>query len=104
MTRSRYNHEQYDGLQHRESYSTNSRRAKGFGRQEVYIFGSAAKGTLSEGSDVDFAVSGLPPQAFFRALSAAGRLLPMTLDLIDLDEATPFTRYLKEEGELKRVA
>jgi len=28
----------------------------------------------------------------------------MTLDLIDLDEATPFTRYLKEEGEFKRVA
>ncbi len=77
---------------------------KASGAKEVYIFGSAAKGTLSEGSDVDFAVSGLPPQAFFRALSAAGRLLPMTLDLIDLDEATPFTRYLKEEGELKRAA
>ena len=77
---------------------------KASGATEVYIFGSAARGTLGEGSDVDFAVAGLPPQAFFKALSAAGRHLNMTLDLIDLDEATPFTRYLKEEGELKRVA
>jgi hypothetical protein len=23
---------------------------------------------------------------------------------VDLDEVTPFTRYLKEEGELRRVA
>ena len=59
---------------------------------------------MNEASDVDFAVAGLPPQAFFKALSAAGRLLPGPLDLVDLDEATPFTRYLKEEGELKRVA
>jgi predicted nucleotidyltransferase len=77
---------------------------KASGAKEVYIFGSAAKGTMHNGSDVDFAVAGLPPQGFFKALSAAGRLLPTTLDLIDLDEATPFTRYLKEEGELRRVA
>jgi predicted nucleotidyltransferase len=77
---------------------------KAAGAKEVYIFGSAARGSMNEGSDFDFAVSGLPPQDFFKALSAAGRFLPMTLDLIDLDEATPFTRYLKEEGELKRVA
>ena len=77
---------------------------KASGAKEVYIFGSAARGTLDEGSDVDFAVSGLPPQAFFKALSAAGRISLGPLDLVDLDEATPFTRYLKEEGELKRVA
>ncbi len=77
---------------------------KASGAKEVYIFGSAAKGTMKEGSDVDFAVAGLPPQEFFKALSAAGRISPGPLDLIDLDEATPFTRYLKEEGELRLVA
>ena len=77
---------------------------KAAGAKEVYIFGSAASGSMNEASDVDFAVAGLPPQFFFKALSAAGRLFPMALDLIDLDEVTPFTRYLKEEGELKRVA
>ena len=77
---------------------------KASGAKEVYIFGSAAKGTMKEGSDVDFAVAGLPPQEFFKALSAAGRVSPGPLDLVDLDEVTPFTRYLKEEGELRRVA
>jgi predicted nucleotidyltransferase len=33
---------------------------KASGAKEVYIFGSAAKGTMKEGSDVDFAVAGLP--------------------------------------------
>ncbi len=77
---------------------------KAAGAKEVYIFGSAARGAMSEDSDVDFAVTGLPPQNFFKALSAASRFLGSPLDLIDLDEATPFTRYLKEEGELRRVA
>ena len=78
---------------------------KAAGAREVYLFGSAARGKMREGSDVDFAVSGLPPQVFFRAMAQAHRALGnRTLDLIDLDDDTPFTRYLREEGELRRVA
>lgn len=77
---------------------------KASGAKEVYIFGSAVRGTANEGSDVDFAIAGLPPQEFFKAMSAAGRSFPGPMDLVDLDEATPFVRYLKEEGELRRVA
>lgn len=77
---------------------------KAAGAKEVYIFGSATRGTMREDSDVDFAIAGLPPELFFKAMSAASRALGRPLDLIDLDEATPFTRYLKEEGELRRVA
>lgn len=76
---------------------------KSSGAKDVYIFGSAAHDAMREGSDVDFAVSGLRPEKFFKALSAASRVLDRPLDLVDLDEVTPFTRYLKEEGELKRV-
>ena len=76
---------------------------KAAGAREVYLFGSTAKGKLSENSDVDMAVSGLPPEAFFRAMAAAHDALRRPLDLIDLDEDNPFTRYLKEEGELRRV-
>jgi len=74
------------------------------GAREVYIFGSVAAGTLGEDSDIDMAVSGLPPEKFFDAMGRAGDLLPRPLDLVDLDEASPFTRYLREEGELRRVA
>ena len=76
---------------------------KAAGAREVYVFGSAASGTMQPNSDVDLAVSGLPPKVFFRAMSDAEAVLGRPLDLIDLDEDTPFTRYLKSEGELRRV-
>ena len=73
------------------------------GAQEVFVFGSAATGKLREDSDVDLAVSGLPPERFFEAMGRAGDALGCTLDLVDLDEESPFTRYLRDEGELQRV-
>jgi len=73
------------------------------GAREVYVFGSAAQGRLREDSDVDMAVSGLPPEVFYRAMAAASGALGRPLDLVDLDEDSPFTRYLKREGELRRV-
>lgn len=74
------------------------------GAQEVYLFGSAADESQTEGSDVDLAISGLPPQRFYRALSAASRVMNRSLDLVDLDEQTPFTQFLKQQGKLRRVA
>lgn len=76
---------------------------KGAGAREVYLFGSAARGQMREDSDIDLAVSGLPPERFYRAGAAAEDVLGQSLDLIDLDEITPFTQYLKEENELLRV-
>lgn len=76
---------------------------KAAGAREVYVFGSAAQGKMHEGSDVDMAVEGLPPAAFFRAMAAASDVLRRPLDLVDLDEDNSFTRYLRSEGELRRV-
>jgi predicted nucleotidyltransferase len=76
---------------------------KAAGAKEVYVFGSASKGEMRPKSDVDMAVSGLPPEVFFRAMAKASRALGRPIDLIDLDEDNPFTRYLKKEGELQRV-
>jgi len=76
---------------------------KAAGARVVYVFGSAAKGNLRENSDVDMAVSGLPPEVFFQAMGKAIRALGRPGDLVDLDEDNPFTRYLKSEGELLRV-
>ena len=73
------------------------------GATEVYLFGSASGGELRKGSDIDLAVAGLPPERFFEAMGQAADILQCRLDLVDLDEESPFTRYLREEGELLRV-
>jgi len=73
------------------------------GAREVYVFGSAATGRLREGSDVDLAVSGLPPRRYLEALGAAIDILQRPVDLVDLDQDTPFSQHLKQEGELVRV-
>ena len=76
---------------------------KAAGAREIYIFGSAAKGTNQVASDVDLAVSGLPPSVFYRMGARVSDLIGRSVDLVDLDMNTPFTRYLREENELVRV-
>ena len=73
------------------------------GATAVYLFGSAATGRLRDGSDIDLAIAGLPPERFFRAMGLAADVLDRPLSLVDLDEDTPFTRYLRAEGGLQRV-
>lgn len=77
---------------------------KDMGAREVYVFGSAATGTMRDGSDVDLAVVGLPPGVYIAAIIKARDALGRELDLIDLDDDNLFTRYLKKKGKLQRVA
>jgi predicted nucleotidyltransferase len=74
------------------------------GAKEVYLFGSAATGAMRESSDIDLAVSGLAPAKFYSVAGQAEDMLGIPLDLVDLDEQTPFIKALKGNGELKLVA
>jgi|SRR6266849_6591500 predicted nucleotidyltransferase len=74
------------------------------GATQVFIFGSAIRGELRRDSDIDMAVTGLPSQVYFSAISKASDLLGRPLDLVDLDDATPLVRYLLDSGELVSVA
>ncbi|HEX9944876.1 MAG TPA: nucleotidyltransferase domain-containing protein [Thermoanaerobaculia bacterium] len=74
------------------------------GAREVYVFGSMASGRTHEGSDVDLAVVGLPPESFFATMARLEDLFERSIDLVDLDDATPFTTHLKTKGLLRRVA
>lgn len=74
------------------------------GAEAVYLFGSSAEGPFRPDSDIDLAVTGLPPAKFFQAMGQILFILPRPLDLVDLDVDTPFTRYLKQKGKLYRVA
>jgi uncharacterized protein len=74
------------------------------GATKVFVFGSAAKGALRPDSDVDMAVTGLPPKVYFSAISKASGLLGRPVDLVDLDDPTPLVRHLVGSGALVRVA
>jgi predicted nucleotidyltransferase len=74
------------------------------GATEVYVFGSATSEEPALPRDLDLAVSGLPPERYFKALGDAIDALGISIDLVDLDEDNPFTRYLKRDGVLARVA
>ena len=76
---------------------------KAAGAREVYLFGSAVRGTMEERSDIDLAVSGLPPEKFFQVLAQVEDIFQRPIDLVDLDEENPFTRYLREENELQAL-
>ncbi len=73
------------------------------GAREIYVFGSAAKGTSDAASDLDLAVSGLPPSVFYRMGARVSDLVGRSVDLIDLDRSTPFTHYLRTENELVAI-
>lgn len=69
----------------------------------IFLFGSAA--ALDDGyRDIDLAVEGVRPQDFFRLYGELLSRLSRPVDLIDLDESNPFTRFLRTEGKLVRVA
>lgn len=75
------------------------------GAREVYVFGSATTGRLHRHSDIDLAVSGLPPETFFPSLVRLSEVFGRSVDLVDLEDDTPFTNYLKsKQGLLRRVA
>ncbi len=77
---------------------------KSFGAKEVFLFGSAAHDAMREGSDIDMAVRGLPPEVFYRAYANAVRAFrDREMDLINLDHDNAFVRYLVDRGELRRV-
>jgi predicted nucleotidyltransferase len=77
---------------------------RSLGATQVFIFGSAARAELGPESDVDMAVTGLPSQVYFSAVSKASDLVGRPVDLVDLDDPTPLVRYLLSSGELVRVA
>jgi predicted nucleotidyltransferase len=77
---------------------------RGLGATEIFVFGSIVKEGLRPDSDIDMAVRGLPPAAYFTAISKASALLGRPLDLVDVDDVTPKVEYLIRSGELLRVA
>jgi predicted nucleotidyltransferase len=84
--------------------STATRILLAEGCKEIYLFGSIAKGSTTEASDIDIATVGLPKDRFFRVYGTLLSSLHRHIDLVALDYDTDFGRQLKATGTLTRVA
>ncbi len=73
---------------------------KDAGCSDVFLFGSVASAQFREGSDLDLAVRGCPPKNFFHVWGQLLLALEHSVDLINLDRADAFARYLQEHGQL----
>jgi hypothetical protein len=57
------------------------------GARRVFLFGSLATGSVTETSDVDLAVEGLPREAYLEALGGLMALFRAAVDLVRLEGA-----------------
>jgi predicted nucleotidyltransferase len=74
------------------------------GATEVYVFGSWARGTARPDSDLDLAVSGLPPERYFKAAARVSAETGRMADILEIEREPTFVAFLRSRGELRRVA
>ncbi len=75
-----------------------------YGAREIYLFGSMARGDIDRYSDWDIAVRGLPSSEYFTVLAKLMQTLSRSVDLVDLDEQSPFSAYIRTKKEFTRVS
>ena len=77
---------------------------KSVGCTEVYVFGSVARGSSTDESDLDIAVRGIDPAQFFFVYGELLTRLKRPVDLVDLTIQKRFAQQLLDSDGLKRVA
>ena len=74
---------------------------KSIGAKEIILFGSLADGTFDSRSDIDLAVAGISPKAYFRAVVELPSLVNWKVDLIAIDHARQdFAGYIRKYGKV----
>lgn len=76
---------------------------KDSGCNEIYLFGSLIEGKVRKGSDIDFAIRGCKPEVYYHLIGKLMMELEHSIDLINLDRADEFTKYLSMEGDMVSV-
>ena len=76
---------------------------KSVGCSAIFLFGSAAEGNFKNTSDIDLAVRGCPPRAFFPVFGQLILELEHPVDLIDLDDHSLFGQHLQRNSKLVQI-
>ena len=71
-----------------------------FQANKIILFGSLAKGTFHQESDIDLAVAGIEPSQYFKALAEVNNISDRWIDLKPLESLEPyFLKRVLETGE-----
>ena len=74
-----------------------------FGATRVVLFGSLVHGFAHEGSDIDLAVEGIPPNRYFRALARVAEVACRPVDIVPIEDARAEVRFIIErDGQVIR--
>lgn len=73
--------------------------ARQFGATRLLLFGSALENPAAA-RDLDLACAGVPGWRFFELSAALEQLLDVPLDLVPLDEPSPFTRQIEKRARV----
>lgn len=72
-----------------------------FNANKIILFGSLAKGSFGEGSDIDLAVEGTRRYDYFTALAAVNELTEFWIDLKPIEDLEPsFLEKVLTTGEV----
>ena len=78
---------------------------KAYRAKRVFLFGSVAKSTSGDYSDIDWACEGLPPDQFFEVLGKLRVMPGRNIDSVDMKEVKATIRKRRErEGILRYEA
>ena len=71
-----------------------------FRANKIILFGSLAKGTFHQNSDIDLAVAGIEPSQYFKVLAQVNSISDRWIDLKPLESLEPhFLKRVLETGE-----
>lgn len=68
------------------------------------VFRHPARGSWNDHSDLDLAVRGLQPTVYFKALGELLANSAHAVDLIDLEDGSPYSKRLIDKAELVKIA
>lgn len=71
--------------------------AKKYNVSSVYIFGSSLEHD-DGANDIDLGVKGIEPKLFFKFYGELLRLLPKSVDLVDLSKKSLFNNLVEKNG------
>jgi predicted nucleotidyltransferase len=78
---------------------------KSIGCKEIILFGSLSDGRFDKFSDIDLAVSGISPGAYFRAVAVLYSIVGWKVDLVAMDYVSKdFAQRIRKRGKILYAA